>query len=109
VTTGDFTTVVSWVRGRRRLHRTSDRPFDIRRLRKSTIISCCERGERRKRTGSSILDVLVRHVRCSSFDNSTTSSIHWRQWRSYCTSFRQGLPGNIEVSVYRTRNCKLVG
>ncbi len=28
------------------------------------------------------LDVLDRHVRCSSVDNSTTSSTHWRQWIS---------------------------
>ena len=47
--TGDFTTVAARVRGSWRLHRTSVRVFDSRRLRKTAIISCCQRGKRKKK------------------------------------------------------------
>ncbi len=46
------------------------------------------------------LDALGRHVHCSSVDNSTTSSIHWRQWRDCCTSFRHGLHGVVGMVSY---------
>jgi len=49
VATGDFTTVAARGRGSRRLHRTSVRVFDSRRLRKTAIISCCHRGKRKKK------------------------------------------------------------
>ncbi len=47
--TGDFTTVAARLRGSRRRHRTSAWVFDSRTLRKTTIISCCQRGERKER------------------------------------------------------------
>jgi hypothetical protein len=46
------------------------------------------------------LDVLDWHVRCSSVDNSTTSSTHRRQCRCFCTSFRQGLHGAVGMVSY---------
>jgi hypothetical protein len=49
VVTGDFTTLAARVRGNRRLHRSSARVFDSRRLRKTAIISCCQRGKRKKK------------------------------------------------------------
>ncbi len=48
VSTGDFTATAARARGSRRLDRTSARVFDSRRLRKTTIISCCHRGKRKK-------------------------------------------------------------
>ena len=46
------------------------------------------------------LDDLGRHVRCSSFDNPSTCSTHWRQWRGCCTSFRHGLHGAVGMVFY---------
>ncbi len=37
---------------------------------------------------------------CSSFDNLTTSSTYWRQWRASCTSFRHGLHGTVGMVFY---------
>jgi hypothetical protein len=36
----------------------------------------------------------------SSFDNLTTSSTHWRQWRVCRTSFRHGLHGTVGMVSY---------
>ncbi len=45
-------------------------------------------------------DTLGRHVHCSSFDNPSTCSTHWRQWRGYCTSFRHELHGAVGMVFY---------
>ncbi len=48
----------------------------------------------------SILETLGRHVRCSSFDNLTTSFTYWRQWRDCSTLFRHGLHGAVGMVSY---------
>jgi hypothetical protein len=45
--------------------------------------------------GDLILEALVRHVFCWSFDSTTTSSTYWRQWRVCYTSYCHGLHGPV--------------
>jgi hypothetical protein len=55
---------------------------------------------RPSRTVLPILDTLVRHVHCWSFDNLTTSFTHWRQWRTCFTSLHHGLHGAVGMVSY---------
>jgi hypothetical protein len=48
------------------------------------------------------LDDLDRHVCSSSVDNSTSSCVHWRQWRVCCTSFHHGLHGVVGMVSYHS-------
>ncbi len=60
---GDFTTAAARVRGSRRLHRTSARVFDSRRLRNPAVFSCFWRGKINERRAERKREKKERNVR----------------------------------------------